>query len=214
MKIEYVPPRRGIEAFNCPKCHVYAKQNWYFIHATSNKDGYGYIYENKEFLLSNCASCGSPTIWVNDNIVYPEFSTAQIASKDLPDEVREDFEEARLIANKSPRGAAALLRLAIQKLCKHLGKSGKNINLDIKSLVEDGLPIRVQQALDSVRVIGNDAVHPGSIDLKDDIETVNMLFKLVNFITEKMITEPNDIDELYRSLPADKLAGIDNRDKK
>lgn len=214
MKIEYVAPQRGIEAFNCPRCHVYAQQNWFYLRASSNSNGYGHIYENQEFLVSTCASCGAPTIWVNDTIIYPSYSTAQIASLDLPEDVRVDFEEARAIANQSPRGAAALLRLSIQKLCKHLGKPGNNINADIKALVEDGLPTRVQQALDSVRVIGNEAVHPGSIDLRDDIATVNMLFKLVNFITEKMITEPREIDELYTSLPADKLVGIDNRDRK
>jgi hypothetical protein len=38
----------------------------------------------------------------------------------------------------------------------------------------------VQQSLDIVRVIGNDAVHPGQIDLTDDIETATKLFVLIN----------------------------------
>jgi len=65
-----------------------------------------------------------------------------------------------------------------------------------------------------VRVIGNEAVHPGVIDLKDDRDTANKLFKLVKFIAEKMITEPREIEELYNSLPEDKLKGIKDRDKK
>src|SRR5690606_29908829 len=112
----------------------------------------------------------------------------------------------------SPRGAAALLRLSIQKLCAYLGQPGHNINSDIKALVALGLPPKVQEALDTVRVIGNNAVHPGKIDLKDDIDIVNMLFKLVNFIAQKMITEPKEIDEIYSSLPAEKIDGIRQRD--
>ena len=73
---------------------------------------------------------------------------------------------------------------------------------------------KVQEALDSVRVIGNDAVHPGTIDLNDDRDTSNQLFRLVNFIAHKMITEPREIDEIYNNLPADKLKGIQDRDAK
>lgn len=182
--------------------------------AASQQDGFGHQYQNQDFTLSKCNSCGAPTIWLNRQMIFPLVSTAESPSPDLPDEIREDFEEARTIAARSPRGAAALLRLCIQKLCRHLGEPGTNINADIASLVAKGLPVRVQQALDSVRVIGNEAVHPGSLDLKDDTDTVSRLFRLVNFIVHKMITEPREIDQLYSSLPPDKLAGIAKRDGK
>jgi len=212
MKAEYVAPEKGANAFNCPNCHVYAKQTWYYMGGATNKEGFGTQYQNQNFLVSNCENCSSPTIWLDNKVIFPIRSSAQPPNSDLPEEIREDYEEARTISNLSPRGAAALLRLAIQKLCAHLGQSGKNINTDIASLVKEGLPVRVQKALDSVRVIGNDAVHPGLIDLKDDRDTVNTLFKLVNFICTKMITEPKEIDDLYSSLPQGKIDGINKRD--
>jgi hypothetical protein len=43
----------------------------------------------------------------------------------MPDEVKLDYEEAALIAQQSPRGAAALLRLALENLCNHLGDPSK-----------------------------------------------------------------------------------------
>ena len=182
------------------------------MQAAIQKSGYGLQYSNQEFLVSNCENCGFPTIWHGEKIIYPIHSTSEPPNPDLPIEIQSDYEEARTIANLSPRGAAALLRLAIQKLCAHLGQPGKNINSDIKALVAEGLPAKVQEALDSVRVIGNDAVHPGTLDLKDDRETTNKLFKLVNFIAQKMITEPREIDEIYGSLPEEKLEGIKHRD--
>ena len=212
MKPEYILPAQRLGAFNCPNCHVYSKQNWYFMTAAKRSDGAGLQYNNKRFVLSNCENCGFPTIWLDESIIWPNFSTAEPPSQDMPSDIKNDYEEARSISNSSPRGAAALLRLAIQKLCAHLGQPGKNINTDIKKLVSLGLPPKVQEALDSVRVIGNDAVHPGTIDLRDDRETVNKLFKLVNFIVTKTITEPREIDEIYNNLPESKINGIKDRD--
>jgi hypothetical protein len=205
-------PEHRSQAFNCPTCNVYAKQTWFYLNGNSTPNGIGHMYSNNAFEISKCESCNTPSIWWLTSIIYPRHSVIEIPNADLPLDIQDDYNEARNIANFSPRGAAALLRLSIQKLCKHLGQPGKNINEDIKALVTLGLPPLVQQALDSVRVIGNDAVHPGTIDLKDDKETVGKLFRLVNFITQKTITEPREINEIYQGLPADKLRGIDQRD--
>jgi acetyl/propionyl-CoA carboxylase alpha subunit len=85
-------------------------------------------------------------------------------------------------------------RLALQKLCKHLNAGGGDLNANIKAMVANGLPVRVQQALDLVRVIGNQAVHPGYIDLRDTSDTALSLFSLLNIIVEEMITRPQEID--------------------
>lgn len=212
MKEKYIAPALNTDAFNCVNCHVYTKQHWYYMQGSSQADGYGTQREDNRFRVSYCEHCDFPTIWLGESIIFPLNLSAETPNSDLPEEVVQDYDEARAILNLSPRGAAALLRLAIQKLCAHLGQPGKNINSDIKALVLAGLPPKVQEALDSVRVIGNEAVHPGTIDLNDDRNTANQLFKLVNFIAQKMITEPREIDEIYNSLPADKLKGIQDRD--
>jgi hypothetical protein len=113
----------------------------------------------------------------------------------------------------SPRGAAALLRLCIQKLCAFLGQKGRNIDDDIGSLVQKGLNPLVQKSLDIVRVIGNEAVHPGVIDLNDDRDTANKLFDLVNAIADQMITHPKTVRMLYEKLPENKRKAIENRNK-
>jgi hypothetical protein len=150
---------------------------------------------------------------VGDKLVYPETVIAPLPNPEMPEPVHRLYMEAALIHNKSPRGAAALLRLSIQVLTKELGEPGENINNDIASLVQKGLPEIVQQSLDIVRVTGNDSVHPGQIDT-DDPETVGHLFALVNIIVEYMIALPNQVSGLYNALPASKLKGITDRDKK
>jgi len=148
-------------------------------------------------------------------MIYPLVGTVPDPNEDLPVDVKEDYIEARNIVNLSPRGAAALLRLAVQKLCIHLGEKGKNINEDIKSLVQKGLPETMQQALDSVRVIGNNAVHPGQIDLKDNLDTAYKIFGFINIICEMLISQPKKIKEFYEmKIPEDLRNEITNRDKK
>ncbi|MEN9421908.1 MAG: hypothetical protein RLZZ107_1387, partial [Bacteroidota bacterium] len=115
--------------------------------------------------------------------------------------------------HKSPRGAAALLRLAVQKLCIQQAEKGKDINKDIANLVKKGLSTTIQQALDALRVIGNESVHPGQIDLRDDPDTAQALFRLLNKIAETMITEPKQIQEIYDKIPESKKIAIDDRDK-
>ncbi|WP_081601322.1 DUF4145 domain-containing protein [Thioalkalivibrio sp. HL-Eb18] len=129
----------------------------------------------------------------------------------MPDPVRESYNEAARISATSPRGAAALLRLAVQLLCIELGEPGKNINTDIGSLVKRGLPPNVQEALDIVRVTGNNAVYPGQIDV-DSMDTVGSLFSLLNVIVEYMITFPRHISETYRKLPEASRDSIEKRD--
>ena len=164
--------------------------------------------------LTNCFNCNKIAVWVNDRLLFPRLKTGVQPNPDLPEGIVRDFEEAREIADASPRGAAALLRLCIQKLCIHLKEKGKNLDDDIGSLVKKGLNPLIQQSLDVVRVIGNEAVHPGVIDLNDDRDTAIQLFTLVNSITEQMISHPKAVKELYEKLPEAKRKAIEKRDGK
>ncbi|EMY60586.1 PF13643 domain protein [Leptospira terpstrae serovar Hualin str. LT 11-33 = ATCC 700639] len=162
---------------------------------------------------STCDHCGNHALWIQGQNYYPGTGNSLPANPDMPEPVLKLYNEASSISLKSPRGSAALLRLAIQILCKELGEEGKNINTDIGNLVKKGLPELVQQSLDIVRVIGNDAVHPGQIDT-DEIDTVSNLFELVNVIVEYMISLPKRIGGIYSNLPNEKIKGIEDRDKK
>ena len=132
------------------------------------------------------------------------------------------YNEAREVFPHSKKATAALLRLALQKLCIHLGEKGKNINDDIASLVKKGLPVQVQKALDYVRVTGNNSVHPGEmnidgwrLDVSNEIDDIcSRLFSMLNFIVDRMIIQPKKIEEAFDFLPENAKAAIDKRDNK
>lgn len=131
----------------------------------------------------------------------------------MPANVRED-DEAALIVDQSPRGAAALIRLAIQKLMPHLHQKGKDLNSDIGALVKEGLGTDLGKAMDVLRVIGNNAVHPGQIDLKDDKATALKLFDALNLVVERLISTPKKIGALFDGLPEGVKGQIEKRDKR
>jgi hypothetical protein len=163
--------------------------------------------------LSECFNCNKFAVWVHDRLVSPPELQGEEPNEDIPPDILQDFDEARSILNLSPRGAAALLRLAIQKLVKHLGEKGVNINDDIASLVKQGLSPLVQKSLDVVRVVGNEAVHPGTIDLRDNRDVASALFRLVNVIAEQMISHPKHVNDLYDNVvPDSKKQQIAKRD--
>jgi rubredoxin len=168
-QVPYKPAAFREQAFNCVFCGAYSDQGWGKPHmSVSGGQGYGQI---EKYWTCRCTHCGLFSFWVDGNLVFPAVELAPAPNSDLPADIITDFEEARSILNKSPRGSAALLRLCVQKLCKHLGESGKNINDDIGELVKKGLSPQIRKALDVVRVVGNNAVHPGQIDLADDTGT-------------------------------------------
>ena len=186
---EYFPPQYQSTGFHCPYCNVYADQKWInTIWKTPllNIDNIRQVRESKIDIkgvaveVSTCSRCRNPTFWLDEKIIYPPIRMSPLANSDLPDSVKKVYNEAASIANQSPRAACALLRLAIDMLLKHLGEAG-TINEGIKNLVKKGLDERIQQALDIVRVTGNNAVHPGEIDFNDSTD-VQTLFGLINLI--------------------------------
>ena len=217
--MKFTPISHNISAANCPHCGAYAKIEW-FTCVFRDKIRPADITNINTLEFGVCSHCTAYSIWKCYNssnrlfkIIFPSAGSVPNPNSDLPEDIVQDYNEAREIVNLSPRGAVALLRLAVQKLCKHLGEKGENINGDIKALVSKGLSPMIQKALDGVRVTGNSAVHPGTIDLRDDRDTAVKVFGLLNVIADVMITQPKMIDLYYdETLTAGDKAAIERRD--
>ena len=202
---KYVPPKYGADAFNCSRCGAYAHQDWTLVVRSGGRELIG-------LSVSYCYHCKEHTVWIGERILYPPTSTAPSPSSDMPADVRADYDEAAQVLQQSPRAAAALLRLAIQKLCVHLEQPGKTLDHDIGALVKAELGVEIQQALDIVRVVGNNAVHPGELDLRDDYDTCASLFELVNMIVDDRISQPKRVAELFEKLPPGAKEHIEEQD--
>ena len=80
----------------------------------------------------------------------------------IPDPIRQDYEEACLIINDSPKASATLFRRCLQGMVRDywsLPKSKRgNLKQELDSISEDVDP-DVWQAIDSVRSVGNIGAH-------------------------------------------------------
>jgi len=216
---EHVAPSHRAEAYHCPNCGVLARQLWAQAHHTDFEGATGFPAAAVYF--ARCTNCRYVQVWVaygagpgqNYRLVKPVAGGGPRPHVDMPPDVRADYEEARAIVAASARGACALLRLATQKLVNdHLQSEGGDLNDRIRRLVATGLPPLIQKSLDALRVIGNEAVHPGELDLRDDEEAASGLFMLLNVIVDDRITRPRQVAEMYAKLPAAKLDAIVRRD--
>ncbi len=172
--------------------------------------------EGYSFSESTCYHCERSVIWYlkdeNPKIFFPR-EVAIPPEENMPENVKEIYEEASLVLGDSPRASCALLRLALQELMKYLkeniqiynGLKNRNINEDIKEIINIGNFYQEQkesleEAMNSIRLIGNKASHPSELDINDNSEIANILFEMINFIVGEIITKPKEREERLNKL--------------
>lgn len=209
-----VQPSYGGKAFTCPNCDVHAHMSWSILYEQRTST-------STPFYVANCAHCKASNLWLfnasvkNGLMIFPDKSSVSLPDQDMPEDVLQDYNEAAQIFHRSPRGAAALLRLGLQKLCKNLGQPGKNIDQDIRKLAETNvLPPMVIKVADTVRITGNNAVHPGEMSDEDFDQVAAKLFELLNFIVRKGISEPRELEALYNMTPEGPRKAAEDKDAK
>lgn len=182
-----VPPSPYTKSYNCPKCGVLCPQSHYLLSKDNELKmfeakemtaklpimrgnmvrvpiGNGEFEVRKELKswdlwVSICNECNNYTVWENDRMIFPfQYELCQ-PIEGMPDDVKEIYEEAASVFSHSPRAAAALVRLGVEKLIPQLPGFKINpkhsINDMIGSLVIQGIPEHIQQGLDSIRLFGN-----------------------------------------------------------
>jgi hypothetical protein len=205
-------PMLNRPAFHCPygDCGVYAGMSWHPVSWPRARDNAQ--VNLGDWMCAQCSSCRRYSIWRYSVLVYPRRSAGPPPNSDMPADVLAIYEEAREVSTISRKSAAGLLRLALQMLVDDLEPGNGTIDAKIGALVNRGLDPQVQQAMDVLRVVGNEAVHPGTIDLESDDDWVPALFGLLNLIVEQMVSRPKHVGGLFQKLPAAKLKGIAERD--
>ena len=203
-------PQYMRQQFSCLHCKAYAHQRWYkqtigMEDDRFNELGYGnmsLIFNNQKISASICASCNQATLWEKTRVIFPITGLGVPVNDDVEDDVKQVYKEADSIARLSPRAACALLRVALEMLLKQITGCGAIQeaikNLKQRNLLQDNF----LQKFDILRVTGNHAVHPGTIDFQEKPqEDVKYFFQLFNRIAQHFITEEKEDREHFEKLP-------------
>ena len=70
----YVPPSFQGAGFNCPLCTAFAKQNWpnlFWQNPINNQ-----MVHIPNLKMAACDHCNQFSVWLNQNMVFPNVSTA------------------------------------------------------------------------------------------------------------------------------------------
>lgn len=176
---------------------VNQRQNWYPCLETNFVD---------------CTTCFNTTIFANLVISKDEstrlsikpFSSAVVYPDYVPADPVQDYSEAVMIADLSPRASLTLSRRALQGLIRlkfPKTKQGALYN-EINSL-DDIVTGPEKAALHALRDLGNIGAHPKDIAEQVTQEEAMHATKIIEFIIKKWYIEPHEDNEALEQIVSD-----------
>jgi hypothetical protein len=156
----------------CPHCgdsnrfesvntNIYSNLNSFKI------DSSGQI-NSKNLDLCRCTSCHEIIVFLNNKMIFPLGTLRQKCPKEVPEELKNDYEEACLVESLSKKASAALARRCLQNLLRFQKITGKNLNEEIDLAIKT-LPPYLAESIDAIRQIGNYAAHPAKTEKTGEI---------------------------------------------
>lgn len=155
-----------------------------------------------------CNNCGYISIRHEDGV---QFHPIEPHGKDLdakiPETIRKDFNEARLIAKDSPRCGNVLLRTCLEGLCNWIAEEfleydkkadypKEKLNRKIEYLNKHThfVSDRLLKKMNIIKEYGNDIHAHQKIDYSDTIESFNAMLRFIESICDKILLELKDIE--------------------
>lgn len=203
----------------CPHCHK--ETGW------NSKEIHGSVAAHKQAVIYNtCQICGGTSydLCIPDEKnkyvchfplirLWPISTPAVIPppNPDMPEKCMDIYNEAALVFTYSHRAAAALLRLCLQLLLTEAKIEGKTIDQQIQNLIKSGEDPMSVLCMDICRILGNESVHPGTINLNEDTDTAAILFMFINMATDRLFTAKRKIDAILQKLPEGARKALEDR---
>ncbi len=178
-------------------------------------------FRDKTIYHWKCNSCGYESLRFSDKDKTEQFYPIEPHGKDLdakiPETIRKDFNEARKIAELSPRCGNVLLRTCLEGLCnwiaeefleddKKAGYPKEYLNRKIE-YIKKHTPFvsdRLCKKMEIIKEYGNDIHAHQKIDDSDTLESFNAMLRFVESICDKILLELKDrelVNEYHQKIP-------------
>lgn len=163
----------------CPHCNKAFHEKFEYRELAKDSSGQWYC----SFML--CPACENIIVKLENEIymrgggiivpsrqeilVHPRVSNYSPAPSEVPKGIAQDYNEACLVLNDSPRASAALSRRCLQSLLSNVLTTDKTNIIDLIDIAIKELPKYLADDIDAVRNIGNFAAHPNKNLETDEI---------------------------------------------
>lgn len=121
----------------------------------------------------------------------------------IPQQIRQDYEEASAIISDSPKAAATLLRRCLQGMIRDYWGVKKDNLCDAINTIKDSVSVLTWEAIDAVRQIGNIGAHmEKDINLIIDIDEgeAEQLQKLIEYLIHDWYIERHNKERLLMTV--------------
>ena len=138
------------------------------------------------------------SVLIHPQMIYKHFPAY------VPEAIRSDYEEARLIQNRSPKASATLARRCLQGMIRDFwGITGKaNLYQEIDA-IKDKIPAAQWSAIDALRKVGNIGAHmEKDVNVIIDVEPgeADKLLRLIELLVDKWYVARHEEELLYNEI--------------
>ncbi len=162
---------------DCPHCGIAFHDHWHSVGicGPTNEDRTAWTAS-----VTKCPACKSETIKllhrdyppgnaqaniILDFVAYPRTTNRKPTPKELPADIKEDYEEACMVLPLSNKASAALSRRCLQAILRGQGYMQKDLAKQIEALLAEpdftkAIPTTLRQSVDAIRSFGNFSAHP------------------------------------------------------
>jgi len=181
-------------------------------YSRTDADGVPYTPDSEiDINFYKCPRCDKVSVsltgvgdqFVNRKMNFNPISNAIQLPSYIPEQIRNDYEEACLIVNLSPKASATVSRRCIQGMIRDFWQVNKRSLNDEIVAIEDRVDPNVKQVLHSLRQIGNIGAHPEKdINLIVDVEPgeASKLIKFIEYLAEEWYIKRQHTKELLEDI--------------
>lgn len=157
--------RWGIEQYVCPnpKCK---KASFFLINGHIEYSNRGIYYIAKNNLQEEIIN--------SRELIRPKGTNRQPVPIEVSNEFSQDYTEACIVLNDSPKASSALSRRCLQHILREkVGVKKADLGNEIQEVLDSGkLPSHIAESIDVIRNVGNYAAHPMKSKITGEIVEV------------------------------------------